>query len=123
MIILKKTLIVLSILSGLLFAAVGGWYGYNKLKYEKCYVKITENSKSGIVNPSTGFFDYNLMAYDKKGNEIPVKFWAQKKLKVNAYLAVDVFKPLNKDSNDINSYKEVTGEQLPEKVKEKLNVK
>ncbi|MDA1567919.1 YxeA family protein [Bacillus cereus] len=123
MIILKKTLIVLSILSGLLFAAVGGWYGYNKLKYEKCYVKITENGKSDGTAPSKEFVSYNLVAYDKNGNEVPVKFWAKKKLRVNAYLAVDVFKPLNKDSNDINSYKEVTGEQLPEKVKEKLNVK
>jgi len=122
-IILKKTLIVLSILSGLLFAAVGGWYGYNKLKYEKCYVKITENGKSDGTAPSKEFVSYNLVAYDKNGNEVPVKFWAKKKLRVNAYLAVDVFKPLNKDSNDINSYKEVTAEQLPEKVKEKLNIK
>ncbi|MGX5475493.1 YxeA family protein [Bacillus toyonensis] len=123
MIILKKTLIILSVLGGLVFAVVGGWYGYNKLKYQKCYVKITENGKSDGTAPSKEFVSYNLVAYDKNGNEVPVKFWAQKKLKVNAYLAVDVFKPLNKDSNDINSYKEVTAEQLPEKVKEKLNNK
>lgn len=120
---LKKIVIILSVLGGLLFAAVGGWYGYNKLKYEKCYVKITENGKSDGTAPSKEFVSYNLVAYDKNGNEVPVKFWAKKKLRVNAYLAVDVFKPLNKDSNDINSYKEVTAEQLPEKVKEKLNVK
>ena len=123
MIILKKIVIVLSVLGGLVFAAVGGWYGYNKLKYEKCYVKITENGKSDGTAPSKEFVSYNLVAYDKNGNEVPVKLWATKKLRVNAYLAVDVFKPLNKDSNDINSYKEVTAEQLPEKVKEKLNVK
>jgi uncharacterized protein (TIGR01655 family) len=113
-IILKKLIIV----SILLVAIVGGWFIYNEVKFEKCYVKITENAKE-----EDGWYVYNLKAYDKKGNEAPVKFGANKNLRLNAYLCVDVWKPLKNTANEINKYKEVTAEQLPEKVKEKLNVK
>ena len=115
MIILKK-LIIISIL---LLSIVGGWFIYNEVKFEKCYVKITENASK----EEYGRYIYNLKAYDKKGNEVPVTFSAAKNLRLNAYLCVDVYKPLKNDANEINKYKEVTAEQLPEKVNEKLNVK
>ena len=91
------------------------------MNYEKCYVKITENGKEDIVGTST-VYDYTLKAYNKKGNEVPVKFIGRKNLKLNAYLCVYVRKPLKNNANEINKYKEVTAEQLPEKAKEKLNV-
>ena len=50
-------------------------------------------------------------------------FFGGKNLKLNAYLCIDVRKPLKNTANEIKKYKEVTAEQLPEKVKEKLNVK
>lgn len=111
---MKKLIIVII----LLVAIVGGWFIYNGMKFEKCYVKITENAKE-----EHGRYIYNLKAYDKKGNEVPVTFSASKNLRLNAYLCVDVYKPLKHDANEINKYEEVTAEQLPEKVKEKLNVK
>jgi len=117
-IILKKIIII----SILLLAIAGGWFIYNEISYQKCYVKITENGKEDTVGSST-VYDYTLKAYDKKGNEVPVKFIGRKNLKLNAYLCIDVRKPLKNTANEIKKYKEVTAEQLPEKVKEKLNVK
>lgn len=118
MIILKK-LIIISIL---LLAIVGGWFIYNEINYEKCYVKITENGKADTVGTTT-VYDYTLKAYDKKGKEVPVKFMGRKNLKLNAYICVDVIKPLKNTANEINKYKEVMAGQLPEKAKEKLDVK
>ena len=119
--IISKKLIVISILL-VAIVGVGSWFIYNEMNYEKCYVKITENGKEDTVGSST-VYDYTLKAYDKKGNEVPVTFSANKNLRLNAYLCVYVRKPLKNNANEINKYKEVTAEQLPEKVKEKLNVK
>ena len=119
-IILKKIIIIISSISILLLAIVGGWSTYNAMNFEKCYVKITEN---GEVDAGSTLYNYKLKAYDKKGNEFPVEFFGMKNLRLNAYLCVVVDKPLNNNVNQISKYEEVTAEQLPEKVKEKLNVK
>lgn len=119
---MKKTLIWLSVV--LFIVVVGikiawGYFGLNDY-----YVKVTENGKVQTEYVSAiGKYNYNLKAYDKKGNEISVTFNTKKNLKLNAFLHVQVLKPQKDKVNDINSYEEVTAEELPGKVKEKLNVK
>jgi len=123
---MKKKLIILSIvLIAIVGTIVGGPIVYKKINFEKCYVQIIEDTEGNTLKAQKGGpgkYEYKLNAYDKNGNQVPVTFWTIKKLRLNAYLSVQVEKPLNKDMNQINSYEEVTSEKLPEKVKEKLNV-
>ncbi|MEW9095409.1 MAG: YxeA family protein [Clostridiaceae bacterium] len=120
---MKKKLIILSIvLLAIGGTIVGGPAIYKKIKYEECYVKITEDALSNEKD-ALWKYNYKLNAYDKDGKQVPVKFGAKKELKLNSYLRVDVHKPLKNDENEINGYEEVTEAKVPEKVKEKLDVK
>lgn len=89
---------------------------YNNLNTSKCYVQIsdsTENKKDGET-----FYDYNLTGYDKKGNVKEVKLSERKKLRKDAYLCVTL-----KNDGEAMSWEEVKQEDLPEKVKEKFEIK
>lgn len=119
---MKKILIGFSVM--LIIAAVGikiawGYFGFNDY-----YVSITQNGKlqTGEI-VGIGKYNYDLKAYDKDGNEISVVFQTKNNLKLNTFLHVEVLKPRKDKVNAINSYEEVTAEQVPEKAKEKLNVK
>ncbi|EJO5347392.1 YxeA family protein [Clostridium botulinum] len=118
-----KKLIILIILIAII---AGGGFAYSKMSVKECYVKIEQNGKQQLENTPDGpvkRYIYNLKAYDEKGNEVPVEFYTDKNLRLNAYLCVKVMKPVNNTKNKIKTYEEVTAQKLPEKVKQKLNVK
>ena len=118
---MKKTLIWLSVV--LIIVVVGikiawGYFGLNDY-----YVKITENGKVQTENVGIGKYHYNVKAYDKNGNEITVQFNTKEEVKLNTFLHVEVLQPKKDKVNDINKYEEITAEKVPEKAREKLNVK
>ena len=100
----------------------------NEIGSDKYYVQITKDGDRQYEGKYNGkdVYDYyykDIKAYNKNGDEIKVKFSAEKNLRKNAFLKVKV-KDLKKDeNNDILSYEEVQRDDLPDKVKEKLNVK
>lgn len=91
------------------------------------YVQIKENGKEESVPDDDGekqtLYWYTMKAYDKKGNEETVKFFATKNLKLGAFLRVHVSGEYPDKTNGIERYKEITTKEIPVKAKEKLGVK
>lgn len=91
------------------------------------YVQITENGKEESVQNNDGenqpVYWYTMKAYDKKGNEETVKFFATKNLRLGAFLRVDVGGEYPDKTNGIESYKEITTKEILVKAKEKLGAK
>lgn len=90
------------------------------------YVQITENGKEESVQDNDGekqpVYWYTMKAYDKKGNEETVKFFATKNLKLQAFLRVYVNGEYPDKTHGIQRYEEITTKQIPVKAKEKLGV-
>ncbi|PUB08334.1 YxeA family protein [Paenisporosarcina sp. OV554] len=102
-------------------------FGIKKWGSESYYVQINEDgiaktTKGDNGEKSTRYY-YKMNAYNTDGNTIPVEFSANKELKLNAFLLVDVNDTDKKEHNTISSYKEVAEKELPEKVKKQLNIK
>ncbi|PEZ08994.1 hypothetical protein CN326_04800 [Bacillus sp. AFS018417] len=91
------------------------------------YVQITENGKEEPWQGDDGkkhiSYWYTMKAYDEKGKEVTVKFFANKNLKLHAFLRVYVNGEYPDKTHGIQSYEEVTMNELPMKAKEKLGVK
>ncbi|MGG2095010.1 YxeA family protein [Bacillus sp. S13(2024)] len=91
------------------------------------YVQITENGKEESWQSDDGethtSYWYTLKAYDEKGKEVNVKFFANKNLKLHAFLRVYVNGEYPDKTHGIQSYEEITKNELPMKAKEKLSVK
>lgn len=91
------------------------------------YVQITENGKEESTKGEDGemytLYWYTLKAYDDKGKEVTVKFFANKNLKLHAFLRVYVEGEYDDKTKSIQTYEEVTMNELPVKAKEKLGVK
>ncbi|PGZ97766.1 hypothetical protein COE51_12910 [Bacillus pseudomycoides] len=91
------------------------------------YVQITENGKEEPWQGDDGekhtSYWYTLKAYDEKGKEVTVKFFANKNLKLHAFLRVYVNGEYPDKTHKIQSYEEVTKNELPVKAKEMLGVK
>lgn len=92
------------------------------LMYEDYYVQITEDGDKIAELEYWNYF-YELPAYNKKGKEIKVEFYADKNLRKGAYLRLQVIGNSHTESNGIHSYEEVTISELPVKVKEKWSIK
>lgn len=108
----------------ILVIAVGGLLilqnvNLNRLGTDEYYTQIVGQGKmledkdtSGVKHVS---FEYTLSAFDKDGQEKKLTFTAQKQLRENAYLTLFV-----KDDKEVTSYQEVSKEELPKKVSEKI---
>ena len=109
-------------LSALLLAftvVLGGCEGselYNSLNTSMCYVQIPDAIENKSEARTT--YDYDLTGYDRDGNSKKVKLNENKRLRKDAYLRVEL-----KNDNQVKGWEEVQPEDLPEKVKEKLEVK
>ncbi|HAP15385.1 MULTISPECIES: YxeA family protein [Lactococcus] len=102
---------------------IGGLgYGWYKTSYggTERYVKITEDGRKKVIKADSGErftdYEYEMTAYDKKGDEKEVSFTAQHNLRKNAYL-----KLIDNKVKGITSWEEVQEKDLPSKAKEKLN--
>ncbi|MGL4337703.1 MAG: YxeA family protein [Turicibacter sp.] len=92
------------------------------LMYEDYYVQITADGDDVAERENWNYF-YELPAYNKKGKELQVEFYADKNLRKDAYLRVQVIDQSDTESNGIHSYEEVSESELPSKVKEKFSIK
>lgn len=89
---------------------------YNNLNTSKCYVQVSDATENKGKSETT--YEYNLTGYDKNGNTKEVKFSEGRKLKKDAYLCVKL-----KADGEVLSWEEVQKGDLPEKVKEKFEIK
>ncbi|MDM5188692.1 YxeA family protein [Bacillus sp. DX4.1] len=91
------------------------------------YVQITEDGKEEMSEADDGttvkLYWYTLKAYNKKGDEITVKFFANKNLKLNAFLRVDVGGKYKDKTYGIDSYEEVKSDDIPKKAREQIDKK
>ena len=69
------------------------------------------------------YYQYeNVDAYDKNGKEIKVRFTSDKKqLRKDSYLEIRVRDTKEDTTNEIISYKEVNGDDVPNNIKIKLD--
>lgn len=92
---------------------------FNRAGKDNVYVQVGEPTSTEEDKLDTGeimkTYGYEQPAYTENGEEIQVKFSAQKELRQGAFLMLYV----NKD-NEVSSYDEVTEEELPAAVKEAL---
>lgn len=109
----------------LLFIAItftivlGGCNGsalYNSLNTSTCYVQVSDavENKSG----SKATYDYNLTGYNKSGDSKEVKLSENRRLRKDAYLRVKL-----KANDEVMGWEEVETKDIPQKVKEKLDIK
>ncbi|KNF07149.1 hypothetical protein CLPU_23c00320 [Gottschalkia purinilytica] len=89
----------------------------NEIGKDQYYVQITDEGKK-LDDKKDSNYEYTLPAYDKNGKEKTITFNGLKQLRKDAYLRL-----YYSEKRGVTSYKEVKENELPEKVKEKLNVK
>ncbi|WP_042470232.1 YxeA family protein [Bacillus ndiopicus] len=118
---MKKVFIVLAsliavVIAGLVIIAT---VDFNRLGKNYVYVQIAGDGEVEKYTASNGevleMYWYKQPAYKENGEAINVEFSATKNLRHDAYLKLYV-----KNGNEVTSYDEVTFDELPEKVKEKL---
>lgn len=124
--LLISSLFVVTILSGMV-----GCDGLKEINTDKYYLKVpdkcTKKEDIYIEDNKTKkdiLYSYNnVAAYDEDGKKVEVKFFANKKLRTNAYLRVSIKDPKDNEENEIIAYNEVKEDQLSSIVKEKLSSK
>ncbi|WP_413375917.1 YxeA family protein [Alkalihalobacillus sp. 1P02AB] len=93
---------------------------FNRLGKENAYVQITTADSVEETKLDSGeimkHYLYKLPAYNEKGEMIEVEFFAAKELRIDAYLMLYL-----KKGDQVTSYDEVQLNEIPERVKVKLN--
>lgn len=89
----------------------------NRLFKEKYYVQITNDGQED-KNSEVYKYTYTLIGFNKDGKEKTMEFTADKNLRKGAFLCV-----YYDDKNGVTSWQEVQPKDMPEKAKQKLNVK
>lgn len=112
------------IVSVLLIILVGivGYYCYSNYTGQEFYTQITTDGEPSISRDDTGkeitYYEYKLVAYDKKGLEKKVTFngVANRPLRKDAYLKLKY-----NVKKGVLSWEEVQKGDIPKKAAEKLN--
>lgn len=116
----KLTMLMISVV--MLFVAavvVVATVDFNRLGKDHVYVQVDEVSYTEETKLDTGeimtTYWYEQPAYTEDGEEVQVKFSAQKELRKEAYLMLYV-----KKENEVTSFDEVDEEDIPTAAKEAL---
>lgn len=93
------------------------------IRTDEYFVKIEQN---GLIEKpkdrSPWIYRYETNAYNKKGDQIKVSFYANKNLEKNTYLCVYVEgSGERKDVYEIDSFEKITKDKLPKLAYEKLD--
>lgn len=92
---------------------------FNRLNKDTYYVHITSDGEVEEYKASDGqifeLYWYELPAINEKGEEMTLRFSAQKNLRHDAYLKLYV-----KKENEVSSYDEVQFNDMPAKVQKQL---
>ncbi|MDA1674575.1 YxeA family protein [Bacillus cereus group sp. TH152-1LC] len=117
---MKRYIALFSIL--VVFASLMVGCDINRLGKDEYYIQITGDGKvyNGTTDNRKPYTDYQykLTGFDKEGTEKELEFTAQKNLRKDAFLRV-----YHSDKKGVSAWEEVKKDELPDKVKEKLNVK
>ncbi|WP_163102829.1 YxeA family protein [Peribacillus alkalitolerans] len=88
----------------------------NRIGANQYYTQIEGQGKKLVGKADNGetfiSYEYELPAFNKKGQEKTLTFTSHKQLRDKAYLCLFV-----KDGKGVTSYQEVTKKELPEKAK------
>lgn len=122
---MKKIGIVLTVavllLLSILFYFLRGT-NLNRFGAEHYYVHITTDGVSDVTVLDTGEkmerFEYELPAYNERGEEMMLTFTSDKNLRHDAYLQL-----FYKESKGVTSYEEVQEDEIPERAREQLQSK
>ena len=114
---MKRSIAMLVIL--VVFASILAGCNFQRMGKDIYYVQITmdgqkEETTDDKDNPFTTY-KYSLPAFDEEGTEKKMEFTAQKNLRKEAYLRV-----YYSSKKGVTSWEEVQKDDLPAKVKEKL---
>ncbi|MDM8364429.1 YxeA family protein [Bacillus thuringiensis] len=113
-------LTVPSIIFFILFTVFLTGCDYNRIWKDEYYVQILGQGKEKNEKFNTGepyrYYEYELKGFDKNGTEKTMLFTAQKQLREHAFLRV------YHNGEVVTAWEEVKQKDLPNKVKQKLNV-
>lgn len=118
---MKKLFILLGALVAFMIAAlvVLATVDFNRIGKDNAYVQITMDGEVETFKTGDGAiyetYWYELPAYTAEGEQLTLKFSAQKNLRHDAYLMLYL-----KNDDEVSSYDEVQFEDLPAAVQEKL---
>ncbi|MCQ6531189.1 YxeA family protein [Bacillus mycoides] len=112
---MKRYLMLFSCLLVFCMMAVG--CNIYRIGTEAYYVQITTNGEPE-KGPQSTQYEYSLQGFNEKGEAKELKFSRDKEIKKGAFMKVFY----NKDRG-VKGLDEVKKEDIPEKAKEKLNVK
>ncbi len=78
------------------------------------YTQIDNNQIKSIASSDEMKFEYTLICYNRNGKEKEIQFKTSRELREDAFLELEVFNLFG-----VHSWKEVSFEELPQKVQEK----
>lgn len=91
---------------------------YFMFVYKDIYYTQIDNTKIEELSGSDDMkYQYTLIAYDKNGKEREVQFKTSRELRKDAYLELEIML-----TRGVVNWKEVQVNELPDKVKEEINV-
>ncbi|PEF42801.1 YxeA family protein [Bacillus wiedmannii] len=91
---------------------------FNQMFKEKYYVQVTNDGQEEESRTSHKNYKYTLSGFNEEGKEKNMEFNADKHLRKEAFLCV-----YYDDKKGVTSWEEVQSKDIPEKAKQKLNVK
>lgn len=87
--------------------------------HKDIYYTQIDNTKIEKISSSDDMkYQYTLIAYDKSGKEKEIEFKTSRELKEDAYLELEIMV-----TRGVVNWKEVEVNELPDRVKEKTNIK
>lgn len=99
-------------------ALIFGAY-YILFVHKDIYYAQIDNTKIEEISSSDDMkYQYTLMTYDKNGKEKEVQFKTSRELREDAYLELEIMA-----TRGVVNWKEVQVNELPDKVKEEINIK
>lgn len=111
----EKVPIVMAAIIALVICGIAIFFLEN---YEAVYYTQVDNTKIARISSSDNMkYEYTLDSYDENGSKKELKFKTSRELRKDAYLMLEV------RIFGVHSWKEVQVNELPEKVREKMNIR
>lgn len=107
----SKIFIIIGVIA-LIALCIGGFtYMEN---YDENYYTIIDNTKIKKITGSDMKYEYTLDSYNEKGHKKTIKFKTIRELREDAYILLEV------KTFGVHKWEEISFDELPKKVKEKL---
>ena len=112
-----KEKIPMIIVAIIVIALIIGAYYFLVVHKDQYYTQIDNTKIQEVSSTDDMRYEYILTAYNKNGKEKEVKFKTSRELREGAYLELDLMQ-----TRGVVNWREVQENELPEKVKNAMNI-